>query len=127
MFFIDENKAIHVTRGDAISFTLTATEKGVEHSGYVFSAGDTIRFKVFEKKDCGCVELQKDFHLTTATPNVTISLDRKDTKIGGTISKPTEYWYEIELNPDIQPQTIIGYDEDGAKVFKLYPEGGDSE
>ena len=28
---------------------------------------------------------------------------------------------------DTQPQTIIGYDEDGAKVFRLFPEGADAE
>lgn len=48
-----------------------------------------------------------------------------ETKIGEYISKPKEYWYEIELNPETYPQTIIGYDEDGPKVLILYPEGGD--
>ena len=123
MFFIDKSKAIHVTRGDAVTFTLTAKKNGGE---YTFRANDTVRFKVFEKKDCGCVELQKDFKIEAASQTVTISLDKKDTKIGGTISKPVDYWYEVELNPDIQPQTIIGYDEDGAKVFRIYPEGGDA-
>jgi hypothetical protein len=33
----------------------------------------------------------------------------------------------VEVNPEIQPTTIIGYDEDGAKIFKLFPEGGDLE
>jgi hypothetical protein len=126
MFFIDENKAIHVTRGDAIRFTLTAKERG-DDSSYEFGAGETVRFKVFEKKDCACVELQKDFEIESDAATVVISLDKDDTKIGETISKPTEYWYEVELNPDTKPQTIIGYDEDGAKQFVLYPEGGDVE
>lgn len=42
------------------------------------------------------------------------------------VNKPTDFWYEVELNPDTAPQTIIGYDkETGAKIFRLYPEGGD--
>jgi hypothetical protein len=127
MFFIDENKSIHVTRGDAIRFTLTAKERGEEHSEYEFGTGEIVRFKVFEKKDCACVVLQKDFEIEANASTVVISLDKNDTKIGETISKPTEYWYEVELNPEVQPQTIIGYDEDGAKQFILYPEGGDAK
>jgi hypothetical protein len=56
---------------------------------------------------------------------VEIFLGEEDTKIGEVISKPKDYWYEVELNPFDHPQTIIGYDEDGAKVFKLFPEGDD--
>jgi hypothetical protein len=36
-----------------------------------------------------------------------------------------DYWYEVELNPDEDCQTIVGYDEDGAKVLRLFPEGAD--
>ena len=43
-------------------------------------------------------------------------------KIGELTNKPIEYWYEIELNDE---ETIIGYDEDGAKKLILYPEGAD--
>jgi hypothetical protein len=67
--------------------------------------------------------LQKDTKVTSASTKVSISLLSADTKIGEYINKPTDYWYEIELNPDTAPQTIVGYDEDGAKVFRLYPEG----
>jgi ribose 5-phosphate isomerase RpiB len=56
---------------------------------------------------------------------VEIYLDRDDTKIGEVISKPKDYWYSVTLNDDTVPQTIIGYDDDGAKVFKLFPEGAD--
>ena len=58
-----------------------------------------------------------------ATTSVDLSLDSTETTIGDIINKPVEYWYEIQLNPDTEPQTIIGYDENGAKIFKLYPEG----
>jgi hypothetical protein len=46
-------------------------------------------------------------------------------KIGDVISKHKDYWYEVVLNDDTLPQTIIGYDEDGAKLFRLFPEGDD--
>ena len=53
--------------------------------------------------------------------NVEIPLYPNDTNIGEPISTPKEYWYEIELNPDTHKQTIIGYDVNGAKLFKLFP------
>jgi hypothetical protein len=81
--------------------------------------------KVFEKKACNCVVLTQDFRVTEATDKVDITLTSEDTTIGDTISKPVDYWYEVELNPMTAPQTIIGYDEDGPKVFKLFPEGGE--
>lgn len=59
------------------------------------------------------------------TTQVEMALYGEDTKFGEVISKPVDYWYEIELNPDTNPQTIVGYDEEGAKIFKLFPEGKD--
>ena len=122
MFKINTDLSIEITRGDAATFNVTAQNNG---ENYVFQAGDIVRFKVFEKKGCDCVVLQKDFPVETAIEEVTISLTEADTKIGDLINKPKDYWYEVELNPDTYPQTIIGYDENGAKIFKLYPEGKD--
>lgn len=115
-------KQIELTRGDVASIGVTAREGD---SDYVFLVGDIVRLKVFKNKDCGCVELQKDVEVKVQCTNVSIDLTREDTKIGELISKPVDYWYEVELNPDTNPQTIIGYDENGAKIFTLYPEGGD--
>jgi hypothetical protein len=94
---------------------------------YEFQPNDVVRFKVFEKKGCDTVVLQKDFPVIEVCDSVDISLVRADTKIGDIIHKPKDFWYEVELNPDTYPQTIIGYDEDGAKNFRLLPEGKDLE
>lgn len=120
MFKINEDKSIYITRGDIATIDITASASGELHE---FEEGDVVRIKVFEKKDCECVVLQKDTKVNSASTKVSISLLSADTKIGEYINKPTDYWYEIELNPDTAPQTIVGYDEDGAKVFRLYPEG----
>lgn len=122
MFTINDDLSIYVTRGDKLFFTVTAEDDG---AAYVFQPGDIVRFKVYGKKDATNVVLQKDFPVTTATEKVEIYLTEDDTKIGSVISKPKDYWYEVELNPYDHPQTIIGYDEDGAKVFRLLPEGRD--
>lgn len=124
MFTINDDLSIYATRGDTVFFTVTAEENGVP---YYFEAGDVLRMKIYGKKDATSVVLEKCFPVTAKTDRFTILLTEEDTKIGEVISKPRDYWYEIELNPFTNPQTIIGYDEDGAKVFKLFPEGQDSE
>ena len=121
MFVIKDDLSINITRGDAAEFSVGAN---IGATSYEFKTGDVVRFKVFGKKDCEEVVLQKDVEITTPTSAAKVSLTGQDTTIGQVISKPVEYWYEVELNPETHPQTIIGYDDNGAKVFKLYPEGG---
>lgn len=121
-----EGSTIKVTRGD--TGTIGITIKNEDGTDYTFQVGDIVRFKVFKNKDCDCVELEKDTTVESETEEVDINLTKEDTKIGELISKPVIYWYEVELNPDTNPQTIIGYDDiEGAKLFILYPEGGDKE
>jgi hypothetical protein len=121
MFVVNDDLTIYCTRGDAATFRVYASSA---EGDYTFRAGDLVRFKVFAKKNCADVVLQKDVEVTEETTAVEIALEGEETAFGDVISKPTDYWYEVELNPDTYPQTIIGYDEDGAKVFKLFPEGG---
>ena len=122
MFVVNDDMSIYCTRGDAGGFNVQATFQG---SPYTFREGDVVRFKVFGKKDCETVVLEKSVYVSENAEQVGIFLDGDDTKFGDVISKPTDYWYEVELNPDTKPQTIIGYDEEGAKIFKLFPEGKD--
>lgn len=124
MFYISEDKTIHLTRGDIATLVIGATQG--EGGQYTFVTGDAVRLKVFERRGCDCVVLQKDLLIEEDTPSLNIYLDKEDTKIGGIIHKPKDYWYEVELNPETAPQTIIGYDEGGAKIFRLYPEGGNT-
>lgn len=122
MFQVNDDLSIYVTRGDMVYLSVTAENNG---EAYTFEPGEVLRIKVFGKKDAEDVVLQKDFPVTAVTQSVDIILDESDTKIGEVISKPRDYWYEVELNPGDNPQTIIGYDEDGPRVFKLFPEGDD--
>ena len=116
-----EGSTIHITRGDIASINIRCeTANGVD---YQFVAGDVVRFKVMEKKKVDQVKLQKDVTVEETTDVVTIMLSSNDTKIDGLINSPVKYWYEVELNPDTVPQTIIGYDPSGEKLFILYPEG----
>ena len=122
MFVINSDKSIHLTRGDIAVIQVGAVNGEID---YTFKEGDLIRLRVFEKKQCNCVVLQKDVEAEEGAQTVDISLTKEDTKIGNIINKPVDYWYEIELNPDTMPQTLIGYDNSGAKIFRLFPEGDD--
>lgn len=123
MFSINNDKSIHLTRGDIAIIEIGASKSETEN--YTFKEGDIIRIRVFEKNHHENVVIQKDVTVESETTSVDISLYKEDTKIGELINKPKDYWYEVELNPDTSPQTIIGYDVDGPKLFRLYPEGAD--
>lgn len=122
MFKVNADLSIYATRGDMIAFSVAADSGS---AAYQFKEDDIVRINIFEKKECNCVVLQKDFPATAGAEKVDILLTGEEMKIGELISKPKDYWYEIELNPLTNPQTIVGYDEDGAKVFRLFPEGGE--
>lgn len=117
------NKEIQITRGDIAVINVSATNE--DGTDYEFKVGDVVRFTVYKKKDCNCVELQKDVTVSEVGTNVELRLEGRDTKIGDLINKPTNYWYEVVLNPETSPQTIIGFDEEGEKILTLYPEGND--
>lgn len=123
MFTINADQSIHLTRGDTIVIEVSATMS--ENEPYIFQVGDVVRFKVFEKGKCDSVVLAKDVEVENETQTVDIRLASEETKIGELIHKPKDYWYEVELNPENAPQTIIGYDVKGPKVFRLFPEGDD--
>lgn len=122
MYRVDEDNSIYVTRGDIVALSLCADDHG---NPYTFQPGEVLRIKVYGKKDAETVVLQKDFPITAAAQTVDLFLGEEDTKFGEVISKPRDYWYEVELNPFDNPQTIIGYNEDGPALFKLFPEGAD--
>lgn len=123
MYKID-GTTIKLTRGDIAPIRITAQNE--DETDYIFQIDDVVRLKVFEKKNCENIKIQKNITITEETTIAEINLDKNDTKIDSIINKPKEYWYEVELNPDTAPQTIIGYDdEEGAKLFILYPEGSD--
>lgn len=123
MFEIDRDKTIHLTRGDIATIEITASDENGEV--YTFQKTDVVRFKVLERKNCNAIVMCKDIVANDITEKVLLKLSSEDTKIDEVINKPVDYWYEVELNPDTEPQTIIGYDKDGAKIFRLYPEGSE--
>ena len=120
----DASGNIEVTRGDFLPLKVS-TKDAKTGQPYVFHVGEVLRFTITERKECGEVLLEKYVTVTEEGETVPIIIPADDMKIGELINKPTIYWFEVELNPETSPQTIIGYDEDGAKLFTIYPEGSD--
>lgn len=124
MFEITADKTILLTRGDVAVLEIGA--KTIGNDEHMFKVGDIIRFRVYEKNRHDMVVLLKEVTVESEAASVDISLESRDTKIGELINKPKDYWYEVELNPDTAPQTLIGYDTVGPKIFRLFPEGADA-
>ena len=122
MFTIDEENTISITRGDV--GTIEVRVDNTDGGNYIFQPGDIVRLKVFNKKQHSSIVLVKEVTAEVESDVLDIVLEPSDTTIGGIINKPVDYWYEVELNPYTIPQTVVGYDADGAKIFRLYPEGG---
>ena len=113
-----KDETIYLTRGDTATIELSVED-------YTFKAGDIIEFRVYNKKGLNQLPLiNKKIELKQEQDVINIELNSDDTKIGEITNKETEYWYEIELNND---KTIIGYDENGAKLLILYPEGAETD
>lgn len=120
--FIIKGNTFHITRGDIASFDFSAEKE--DGSLLAFSIGDIVRLKIYDRKDSGKIYLEHDVEITEETDTVVFSLSNEETTIGELSSSPKHYRYEIELNPDTFPQTLIGYDLTGEKLFVVYPEGG---
>lgn len=121
MIKIDEEKTIHLTRGDKATIIISAQD--FSGQDYKFLKNDIIRLKVMSKGNVENIVLVKEVEVESDTTLVNIELMSEETRIGDYINKPVTFWYEVELNPDSNSTTIIGYDDDGPKKFKLYPEG----
>lgn len=122
-----DNVTLHLTRGDKVdnlSFYYPI-KQDEEIRNYTFKVGDKISFIVKEKKGYNKAEIfRKEFIIDEETEYPVINLTAEETKWGEMKNKRTTYWYDIVLNDN---ETIIGYDDEGAKKIYLYPEGGEED
>ena len=117
-------KQIQINRGD--STTLKINAKDSAGQSYTFKVGEKVKFVITERKNEDNVVFNKEITVDTEGLTVDIPISSAEMKIGEIINKPVIYWYEISiltLNGEVQ--TIIGYDDEGAKEFIINPEAGD--
>lgn len=118
-----KTKMIMINRGDrgSIEFSI----KNEDGSDYIFQIGDIITFGVYAKKHMeGKASILKNIEIEEETTSVIIELTPEETKIGDIKNIAVDYWYEIQIN---HQDTIIGYDKDKEKIFRVYPEGSDTK
>lgn len=87
---------------------------------YVFEKDDTIVFSVYEA--FGLEQdpvLTEEFKPIEGSTEITIEIPKDKMKFAPMSSMETDYWYEITLNEE----TVLGFDENGAKIITIYPEG----
>lgn len=112
--FDEDGITLLVTRGDRGSVTIKLK------AGNTFKTGQEVALVVVKKK--GYTDepvLEKSVIIEQDTDTVQIPLESEDTKIGELINKKVDYWYNIVVDKD---QTIFGSDNDGEKIFRLFPE-----
>ena len=128
---------IKINRGDYLPIRLRAKEPERDENGeiiydehgnpifvtYIFKVGDNIQFGIYNKNHMSKdALLLKNIVVTEESETVEIILTDEEMKIGKLINRPKEYWYEVTMNGG---QTLIGYDDKGAKILMLYPEGSE--
>ena len=128
-----EGTTIHLTRGDAtngnynrlaFNFPIYNFETEQEEN-YLFQLEDKISFTIINKKGYTKEELlrkeytPRDIGYAAPTDTLEIPLTEEDTKSFPLANKPKTYWYQISLNDST---TVLGYDDDGAKLIIVYPE-----
>lgn len=113
------NNTFHVTRGDKGSITIAYSD------GSVLPAC-TLMFRVYEQNGLDSDPIINiEQNLSGDTDSYVLDIDGSQTiKFENPSKDKDEYWYELKLGPD---NTVLGYDETGAKLFYVYPTGKDKQ
>lgn len=113
---------IYLTRGDEATINISVPLD--DGTNYKFQTEDVVYFTVKKKYSDATPVLRKEITFTEETEVAVLDLTKVDTTLGDLKDTPTKYVYDISINA---VKTIIGYDEDGAKYFIIYPEASDDE
>lgn len=119
-----ENGTIHCSRGDKGTITLKLPVENTDEF-YKFKPNDKVKLNIYSKKGYNEEPLKTiETIVEEESESIEIQLTEKDTTFGEILNKKMIFWYDITLNEN---QTIVCFDEDGAKEFIQYPAKGDGE
>ena len=112
-----KNKTIHLNRGDSASIQIACNNSS-------FDIGQKLCLYIMEAGNCENILVQVETDILEESNTATLSITSEDTK---SLSEPfsygaKEFWYELELQNGAERTTLIGFDENGPKLFILYPE-----
>ncbi len=122
MITINTDKTIGITRGDVASFTLKVKQS--DNTYYQFKTSDRLYFTVKKSYADSNYIIRKIITFSSPTDTATISLNAYDTNFGSLLASARKYVYDISIN---ETETVVGYDNDGAKYFIIYPEASNDE
>lgn len=117
-----DNGNIYLTRGDEATINISVPLE--DGTNYKFEPEDVVYFTIKKKYSDATPILRKEIHFTEETEVAVLNLTKVDTTLGDLKDMPIKYVYDISINA---VKTIIGYDENGAKYFVVYPEASDDE
>lgn len=120
MFRLDtvDKTTIKCTRGDRGSINIKKQDDKGNFENFI--KGDKVIFSIKNNFSDSEPVFRKIVEVEEDSEFVTFELTKEDTTLEDLISSPKEYQYDVSINDDL---TIIGYDDDGPKIFRLYPEG----
>lgn len=118
-----DGTTIKINRGDILKISISLVYD--DGTAYTYKANDKLIFSIYNKgKMTNKPILTKEVVATGGEESLIINCSSEEMKLGDPINKEKEYWYEIELNGE---HTVIGYDDEGAKILMLYPEGSKND
>ena len=80
MYRVDKNMSVYLTRGDACLLPIYC--KNSKGESYIFRNGETLRFRVFRKRQCKEVVLVKDITVFEDTDRVELFLSPNEISWG---------------------------------------------
>ena len=116
MIQFDEEKTIHLTRGDE---TNDINILPISFENRTFN-NDKLTLIVFDKKGYRQEPILKKEYEVSEGDTFNLVLTHEDTMSFPLTNKKKTYWYDLILN---DYTTMYGFDEDNAKKFIVYPGG----
>lgn len=116
-----DGTTIKVFRGDSGHFDISKTDSdgNIEQ----FKQGDKVILSVKENFGENNVLLRKTITVKNDCDKVEFPITSEESiSLSSLISEPIEYEYDIKVE-GTEHSTIIGHDDSGAKIFKVYPTG----
>lgn len=112
-----DNKEISLNRGDKGKISLTLEQDG---QPFELLETDTVNMAIYAEENLDKEPLKTIKGSINVEENCAeIILDKDSTDFVPEDNSPFNYWYEIEYNSIV----IIGYDKEGPKIFRVYPNG----
>ena len=116
-----KDNTIEITRGNSLALDVSVQDG---QDDYIFQEGDKVGIAIYNRNALNQDPVaSKTVTANAGTTTTQITLTSDEMKIGTMQNRAVTYWYEITLNGE----TVLGFDENGAKKLILYPEGLDND